>query len=109
MNKRGFTLIEIMIVGAIIGILAAVIIPKFMGYKVDVVEKYRIMDTMYIGVNKIQKVCWDGSIFLVDPEGEVTDIDETCNVELAKPATPNAIESKILKDAVDKNGRISYK
>ena len=37
-NKKGFTLIELIIVIAVIGILAAILIPQFMGFRRDAVE-----------------------------------------------------------------------
>ena len=43
-NKKGFTLIELMIVIAIIGILAAIAIPQFMTYKAKAYNSASLSD-----------------------------------------------------------------
>ena len=49
-NQKGFTLIEMMMVVAIIGILAAVCIPLYMSY----IQKSRIRSLVYPGLHIIE-------------------------------------------------------
>ena len=49
-NKQGFTLLEVMIVVAIIGILATVTIPLYMSY----IQKSRIRALVYPGLHSIE-------------------------------------------------------
>ena len=49
-NNKGFTLIEVMMVVAIIGILAAVCIPVYMSY----IQKSRIRTLIYPGLHAIE-------------------------------------------------------
>lgn len=48
LNRKGFTLIELIVVIAIIAILAAVLIPRFTGFTKDARQKGAISDTRNI-------------------------------------------------------------
>ncbi len=55
-NKKGFTLVELVIVIAIIGILAAVAIPKFTGVRQDAKDKADVATIRTIN-NAIELYC----------------------------------------------------
>lgn len=47
-SKKGFTLVELLVVIGIIGLLAAIILPKFTGYTDKAIEKNAISDARNI-------------------------------------------------------------
>lgn len=72
-NKKGFTLVEVMIVVAILGIIVAIAIPNFLAYRKRVmakgkVEQNKVEDPMKISENSFDRpkiVCVGGYKYIV--------------------------------------------
>lgn len=79
-NQNGFTLIELMIVVAIIGILVAVALPQYQNY----VTKSKFAEVVG-GVNQ-----YKGAVEIcVQVEGTLALCDTTAKIEYSAPVSPN--------------------
>ena len=69
LNKKGFTIVELVIVIAVIGILAGVLIPTFVGIVDDANEKAAVADANTIYSQLL--IANDGDVVKDTPEGKV--------------------------------------
>jgi prepilin-type N-terminal cleavage/methylation domain-containing protein len=81
MDKRGFTLIEVMIVVAIIGLLAAICIPYILGAYSNAMEKARSRNLADINKTKTQLTLPVGTI---GGKGytDSTEVDDTVKAQI---------------------------
>jgi len=97
--QQGFTLIELMIVVAIIGILAAIAIPQYQDYTVR--AKLASALTALNGIKTAVGVCVQENGGLLEPcdEGGTTNIPTTLDTpEISAVTTANGIIEATLKD-----------
>ena len=114
-KKKGFTLIELIIVIAIIAILAAVAIPKFSSISKDAKIKSDIANAKTIS-NAVSALIADGKIDTPSAEGGIKIIKEDATGDaldivnyLQNVPTPESISNSHFTVYIDNDGNIAVK
>ena len=114
-KKKGFTLIELIIVIAIIAILAAVAIPKFSSISKDAKIKSDIANAKTIS-NAVSALIAEGEIDTPSAEGGITIVKEGAEGDaldivnyLQNVPTPESISNSHFTVYIDTNGNITVK
>ena len=79
--QQGFTLIELMIVVAIIGILAAIALPAYQDYTARAQAAEALSITAGLRTDVVEQIAVTGSYSVVDEDGNVDEDGESTNLE----------------------------
>lgn len=106
-NKKGFTLIELIVVIAILGILALFLVPQFMGYSQDAKKQVAQANTRtaWTAANAVLTQSeYDNTIILT---GEKANINERAKKQLGEDTFKGTLEIT-LKDGNKAIDKVTY-
>ncbi len=90
-TRRGFTLIEVLLVLAILGVIAAMVVPQLMGR-----QKKANIDTTRLSITNLEQTL---DMYAVDHNGEYPTTAEGLESLLVKPNNDEKWNGPYLKDA----------